>query len=585
MAQREGAFIEGGEIMTSNSIDSIESPSATTAKANEANQSGRMSRDEIQRLIEERRNSVDGDAAISANSANSTLGGLAPAVEAEDMSWPEPQLFYEKDEPEPFPVNSLPPILRDAVIEVQSVVQAPMAMVASSALCTSAAACQALIDVRIEGYLERPVSLFFLILGDSGERKSTVDSRFAEPLKQFDREAKKESKERRKSYKAAFTAWKAKCDAAESAIKSLSAGRKVGKSGDGKSLADWEEELAKLHQEEPESPLYPKILVSDITQEKLVQQLSEEWPSCALMSAEGGLVFGSRSLSKENQQQALSTFDSLWSGETVDSRRKTVQSYDTEGARLSIGIFVQPKVFFDFCEKNDIARHVGFLGRCLIAYPQSTQGTRLYKSLPQALPKLERLHGKISALLAIEPPMDGKRLMPETVSLSQEAREVWIESYNQIERELAPGGLYEKIRDFGSKAPENIARVAAVFQALDDGPIVEVSADNLRRASEVVEWYLSEAVRLFHGSVDFSAGVEKDAKELLDWMCAWAHSKHTNEVSTADLGNRGPNRLRLEARRSRAIELLLERSCIRRESNRSAYAINPKLLDGELGHG
>jgi hypothetical protein len=574
--------------MTSNTIQVTENDSAPEDGPDDGTQPAGFTADQLRRLVTNRKNSVEVDAANFANSANSHEARIvaAPKAPVSDevpaSSWPELQMFNEVAESEPYPIDSLPPVLRNAVLEVHEATQAPLAMVACSAICATSAACQALIDVRRDEQLKGPVSLFFVVLGESGERKSTVDSFFIKPLKAFHQRGAEQSKQDLKKHNAAKAAWSAKCLAVEARIKSKATGAaKAGNKDEGVSLAQLEEQLAQLHQEEPVAPLSPKLLITDITQEKLVQQLGSEWPSCALIAAEGGVVFGGRSLSKENQLSTLSTFDSLWSGEFVQSSRKTVDSFELDGVRMTLGLQIQPPVFWEFVSNNPIARRIGFFARCLVAFPVSTQGNRLYKRQQASLPALQGLHEKLAALLAMEPVMTDRRLTPEAIPLSQEAMGAWIETHDTIERQLAEGGNYIHVRDFGSKAAENVARLAAVFQIVEPGPIVSVSEENIRRASAVVEWHMAEAKRCFSGAAISSDPIEKDARELLEWMIARAMATGLNTVPTSEIGHNGPKRLRLKEKRSPAIDALIERACIRKIPDRSAYEINPRLLSRE----
>lgn len=83
-----------------------------------------------------------------------------------------------------FPLSALPPLIRDAVIEAQQITQAPLGLVAASALGAVSLVCQNLIDVCRLNTLRGPVSLFFLTLAESGERKTAVDKLLMKPLYQ-----------------------------------------------------------------------------------------------------------------------------------------------------------------------------------------------------------------------------------------------------------------------------------------------------------------------------------------------------------------------------------------------------------------
>lgn len=85
--------------------------------------------------------------------------------------------------PDEFPLSSLPPLIRDAVIEAQQITQAPRAC---GSICPGVVSlvCQNLIDVCRLNTLRGPVSLFLLTLAESGERKTAVDKLLMEPLYQ-----------------------------------------------------------------------------------------------------------------------------------------------------------------------------------------------------------------------------------------------------------------------------------------------------------------------------------------------------------------------------------------------------------------
>jgi putative DNA primase/helicase len=100
--------------------------------------------------------------------------------------WADPEPLTEPLDPLPYPVDALPPLLRDAVREAQAFVQAPMALVVSSALAALSLAAQGLVNVRRDHQLAGPVSLYLLAVADSGERKTTCDSIFSPALRDWE---------------------------------------------------------------------------------------------------------------------------------------------------------------------------------------------------------------------------------------------------------------------------------------------------------------------------------------------------------------------------------------------------------------
>jgi len=112
--------------------------------------------------------------------------GNAGAVEAQATDWPEPEPLTEPLESLPHPVEALPSMLREAVTEAQAFIQAPVALVVSSALSAFSLAAQGVANVRRDYQLVGPASLYLLAVADSGERKTTCDAIFSPALRDWE---------------------------------------------------------------------------------------------------------------------------------------------------------------------------------------------------------------------------------------------------------------------------------------------------------------------------------------------------------------------------------------------------------------
>ncbi|MEZ5816762.1 MAG: DUF3987 domain-containing protein [Hyphomicrobiaceae bacterium] len=126
--------------------------------------------------------------------------------------WPQPLPLFSKIELEPYPLDALPPGLREAVEEVTNYMRAPLPLVASCSLSALSLTCQHLIDVRRDAQLCGPVSLFFMTVAESGERKTRADSFFMEPLREWQRKRADEMKPEIDAFRAAHAAWTSECE-------------------------------------------------------------------------------------------------------------------------------------------------------------------------------------------------------------------------------------------------------------------------------------------------------------------------------------------------------------------------------------
>ena len=106
----------------------------------------------------------------------------APLTGRPDWAKPKPvtgdaplPLSREIDPPTPFPVDALGPIGADVVKAMQTVIQAPVALLGQTILAAMNQVAQPHANVVVDGRVS-PLSEFFLTLGESGERKSAGDS-------------------------------------------------------------------------------------------------------------------------------------------------------------------------------------------------------------------------------------------------------------------------------------------------------------------------------------------------------------------------------------------------------------------------
>ena len=111
--------------------------------------------------------------------------------------------------PPAYPVDAMYSLVRDAVWEVRDQIQAPDALVAGSVLTAMSMACQGNIDVLLPTGLIRPPSLFFAMFGQSGERKTTVDSLVCTPIHEHDKAYSAANADALAHYEATLRMWQA----------------------------------------------------------------------------------------------------------------------------------------------------------------------------------------------------------------------------------------------------------------------------------------------------------------------------------------------------------------------------------------
>ncbi len=241
---------------------------------------------------------------------------------------------------------------------------------------------------------------------------------------------------------------------------------------------------------------------------------------------------------------------------------------------------VQPEALRGFLERGGtLPRGTGFIARFLIAWPESTQGTRAYRPAPEAMPQVALFQARIRDLLAQPLATDAHGcLTPVVLDLSPQARAEWIRFHDEVERELGARGAFRGVRDVAAKAAENVTRLAALFHVLEHGAKGAITFEEVRAAACIVSWHLNEARRLL-ADLDtpptLAAAIRLDA-----WLRSEAQANGTNSVSTKRIYQYGPNCVRDSRDLRAALAILAERgrAWLEECGRRRSVVINPALL-------
>lgn len=290
-----------------------------------------------------------------------------------------------------------------------------------------------------------------------------------------------------------------------------------------------------------------------------------------MCSDEAAIVLGSHSM-QNNPTKFVALLNRAWDGNPLSIKRKNQDNFVLENRRLTINLMMQPLLLQKLANQaKGICRQSGFLARCLLAYPMSTMGQRFYREAPDRIEGLDDFDAHIvrclnqSEDLTIEGCVD----IP-ILSFSNSAKKIWIQFFDHVETGLKPQGIWSDIKDFASKAAENVARLAALFHTFNgrDGGILQ---DTVEQAIAIIRWHLEETRRLlapFPNDTGYT-----DAEKLMRWLL----SKQFRETTPRAIQQLGPIRQRI--RRDNALAVLIEHHWVRlsHKNNQTLIEMNPNI--------
>lgn len=428
----------------------------------------------------------------------------------------------------PYPIEALVRSkLGEFVKAVRGQVQTPMALPAQSALAAAALAVQGFADVETLGG-PRPLSLYFLTIAESGERKSTSDKHFMQPILDFEKEQGKTNAEARQDWTKANIIYQERLAGIKTKIKNAK--------GESTGPAD----LQRLGVPPAEPPSTDR-LVTEPTFEGLTKLYAIGQPSLGLFSDEGGQFLGGHAMSKDNAMKTMGAFNSLWQADPIKRTRGGDGSMTLHGRRLSMHLMVQPMIGRNLLA-DPLALGSGFSARCLVCEPESAISKRPSdKSIPVPPWAVAAYNNRMAAILKTPMPVDPVTGALETrlLKLSSEARQRLIDYSDEIELAQGEGQPFRSIRSYASKSAEQACRLAGVLTLWHDMAAGEIDAHFMQDGIDLARYYLNEAARL--ANVSSVSQDLQDAEELRSWL---VERSGKAEISSRELKQLCPNRLR-----------------------------------------
>ena len=447
---------------------------------------------------------------------------------------------------EPYPVEALGILLGGAATALQQTVKAPMALCCQAVLASASLAAQAHFDVMLPWGERKPLSLFLLTVALSGERKTSVDKLVLGAAKAQEREDLADYEVMHNDYDEELVRWKAESE------------KRNRKPPKNQAASDYEALAEHEATPKPEAPIMPLRFIEDPTAEGLYKLLAVGQPSVGMYSDEGALAIGGHALSKDHALKTMAMWCKLWDGSNLTRVRAGEWASALYGRRMSMHLQAQPEVM-DKLISDLMANSQGFLARCLVAWPESTIGTRYVETFERAehKPELKRLFAVLKKLTQAEPRATDRstqELDPVELPLAnEEAVALAMLAVNNFESLMKSGNDLCELTDRASKAVENACRIAGILAVIEGGMATRsINKTHLQNGLKLMQWYLKESLRIR------SAALIPPEVRHAEMLVNWLKERDIKLFNTSMILTKGPNQLRVKARLDPAIKVLMD---------------------------
>ena len=413
----------------------------------------------------------------------------------------------------PFPVNALPPILREMASAVAETTSTDVAMAGTAILSAMSYCFSGVYRMSAKRDHTEPLVLDALTVAEPSFKKSPVISMVKRPYIQFAHDWNENNKQDIFKSQAEYKLLQGKLEALE------------------KKKDITPDEIAKLQTDLSNFPQndFRRIVVDDITPESLVHQL-EENGTLLMISDEAGML-GNFSGRYSNNVPNLDLLLKSWNGETYISDRATRGSIVLKKPYMSICLACQPYVF-DSMINNSAFRGSGLIARFVYCFPVSNIGSRRYDTSPVPENVAESYKSLVYKLLSKKFKYhDEKELY---LHFDSKAYGEFVQYYNDyIEPQLVTDMAFCK--DWGGKFHGLILRLCGIIHcvkcALNDANPIEnrVGSDTFCNAIGIAGYFREQAIYAYSlGDIDI--GTVK-AERVLNKI----RSKHITDIRQNDL--------------------------------------------------
>lgn len=398
---------------------------------------------------------------------------------------------FDEDKPDAlpsFPVEVLPPVLRDYALAVAESIQAPVDMAAVGLLAVCALAAQGVWKIEVKPDWVEPLNLYALIIARPSERKSPVLREIACPVYDFEaaEQARREQPIREGQAKRQILEKRlaAAIDAAAKPAKSKSPAAQADGLCAEQAVFDLQQELAGLQEVKPF-----RLLADDVTPEALTSLLAAYGGRIGVFSAEGGL-FKILSGLYSGQSANIDGFLKAYSGDPVRIDRKGRPSETIQDPALTLLLMAQPQVLTEIAGNADFSGK-GLLARFLYSLPASRVGSRTYRTKPIPADVRDTFCQTLAAMLEVQASHTGPA---QIIRLSEEADALSEAFANALELRLC--GDLADVEGWAGKYHGQVARIAGILHCFASGPDAGaelLTGGTFQAAATIGEYFLAHA--------------------------------------------------------------------------------------------
>ena len=459
----------------------------------------------INALIQEHKSTAPRNNSKSNRTAAADPAGALPEggqvnTQAEQVEqWADIKPFEKNTDLQPFPLETLPKVLRDyveAVTAYNSVYpeMCILPLFSALSLCLQG---KAVVKHPGTGF-EQPINLYCITIAPPSERKTHTQQPFFKPINDYEKRYNTIHDRDIKDYHI-------KREMLQNKLRKTIQRAKDAK--DEREALQLRADLTKL-EAEPVNPL--NFTVQDITPEALIDTLNENKERAAIIGDEATLfkILGGAYSSKGSSGVNFDILLNCYDGTQYRVSRKNSGNTYLQNPLATIGIMVQPQPFKDILESKDF-KGKGLLQRFIFTFPRSNAGNVPF-SAPEIPSKTAAAYKDLIYSLLEKPQPEN----PAALKFNAKAKTL-IEYYHyELQKKLKTSKDYSDLEtEYINKQISKALRIAALLHFCGHSETEMIDELTAMNAVKISTWLENQAAAALNE--EMMTDTERNARYIL----------------------------------------------------------------------
>lgn len=395
------------------------------------------------------------------------------------------ELVGSPTQSQPCPYESLPMVAQKAFLQLKRNTGAPDAAIFAWLLTAMAAAAMRKARVKPPGRDEDILSLTCITATEPGTGKSPVYKRVIPPFLEYDIASSAKRQQIANEHEPDMESWKAKRKGLSELLTKLT---KSTKPEDADRAKEVENRLKEHVRQKPTKPRPRRMLKTSASFIRILQAMDGDSESMLLATDDGTKLL--TEIIKDDPDH----FNRLFDGSTIVYERNN-QDLVITNPLVTFGINTHPKTLMAFLKKNgDEIIGNGLLPRCLLSIDLDEGKEEDETVNDHQWHDVDAFNYLIAGHLRDpDNTVGGNPFKPKIYKFDLEATESFNGAKTQLKAFRQTNGELHGVKSFARKAPQLIARIAAIFALFDKEESSHVTGKVVAMATTVVAWYLLQA--------------------------------------------------------------------------------------------